>query len=205
MIAFRSRLIFTGLLCGLLLTGCDKPKLSPLSSDATIVAFGDSLTYGIGADQENSYPSALADLTGMTVVNAGISGEITAQGVVRFQSVLDKYQPQLVILLEGGNDILRNQELSQVKNNLASMIKSAQSQDIQVILLGVPEKKLFSDSAALYGELANQYNLVFDGEILSELLRSAQYKSDPIHLNEAGYRLLAEKIYTLMLDHGALQ
>ena len=73
-----------------------------------------------------------------------------------------------------------------------------------VLLVGVPDKMLFSDSAAYYRELAESRDLVFlEGE-LAALLRSSHYKSDPIHLNAEGYALLAEAIYEALQDHGAL-
>ncbi len=178
--------------------------LKPLAPNATILAFGDSLTDGVGVSRANSYPTVLAKLTGRRVINVGISGETTEQGLARFAALLEQHQPELVILLEGGNDILRNYNLTQTKQNLATMIEQARSRNIQLILLGVPEKNIFSDSALLYQELAEEYNLVFDGEIISDLMKSKKYKSDPIHFNTLGYRKLAKRIQEILEDNGAL-
>lgn len=68
----------------------------------------------------------------------------------------------------------------------------------------MPAKSLFSDTARLYRELAEQYQLVFEDELIAGLLRDRRYKSDSIHFNEKGYRLMAESIYDLLVDHGAL-
>ena len=145
--------------CALMLVGCEKGQsLSPLSGSDTIVAFGDSLTEGYGVSEANSYPQVLARITGMRVVNEGISGELSAEGLERLPSVLAEHKPALMILMHGGNDILQNRPLSKAKKNLAAMIEMAQRAKAQVILIGVPEKNLFSDSAAIYGELAEQYN-----------------------------------------------
>lgn len=200
-----TRLLFAVLLLIGLLGGCDSEQLPPLHRNDIILAFGDSLTRGVGATDGATYPQALADLTGMTVINSGISGETTTQGVSRFPKMLQQHQPQLVILLEGGNDILRNHKRAITKQNLAKMIEMAQAQNIQVVLIGVPEKKLFSNSAKLYRELAEEYGLVFEEELLSDLLKTAQYKSDPIHLNSAGYLKLAEGVHQLLLDNGGLK
>ena len=191
-------LIFT------LISSCSENKLTPLNSGDIVLAFGDSLTFGVGSKNGESYPEALSQMTGLDVVNAGISGEVTAEGVKRFKNVLLESQASLVILMEGGNDILRNQNQTQTKNNLASMIQTARDLQVEVILIGVPEKKLFSDSASFYFELAEEYEVVFDGEILGDLLRSNKYKSDPIHLNSAGYRKFAERIVELLQENGAL-
>jgi len=188
----------------IILTGCSDNKLLPLADNATIVSFGDSLTYGIGSTSGQTYPDVLATLSGLTVINAGISGETTKEGLTRFAGVINEHSPQLIILLEGGNDILRNHSSESTKKNLAAMIEMAKNKQIDIVLIGVPEKKLFSDSAPIYSELANQYDLVFEDDLLSDLLRSPKYKSDPIHLNTAGYQKFAEGIYEILQNNGAL-
>ncbi len=179
-------------------------SLTPLSQDDVILAFGDSLTVGVGASESYSYPVVLAQLSGLEVIASGVSGEETAQGLLRLPQVLDDVQPTLVVLLEGGNDILRNRNKHQIKNNIASMIELMQARGIDVILVGVPEKKLFSDAAPFYAELADEYQLVLMEDVLSDLLRDNNYKSDAVHLNQKGYRVLAESIYALLVKFGAL-
>lgn len=193
------------LFMGLLITACNQNNYPRLSEDAIILAFGDSLTFGYGADRNQSYPVILEELTQLTVINAGISGETTSEGIKRFQTEIDKHHPDLIVLLEGGNDILRNHNLATTKNNLAQMIELAQSLNIQVVLIGVPEKKLFSDSAELYSQLAETYQLVYEQDLLSELLKSPQYKSDGVHFNSQGYRKLAEGIKELLEDNEVIK
>ena len=194
-----------GLVCGCILVACtDSPLLNHIPEDGVIVAFGDSLTVGVGATDRDSYPRVLAQLSQRTVISAGVSGEETGAGRHRLARVLEETTPNLLILLQGGNDILHNRNPQNVKQNLAVMVKLAQSKGIDVVLIGVPAKKLFSSVAPLYTELADEYQLVFAEDLLSRLLRDSRYKSDPVHLNELGYRKLAESIYQLLQDHGAL-
>lgn len=192
------------LLAVLFLQGCDQPKLTPIPQGSPILAFGDSLTVGIGVEMEKSYPSVLSVLSGRKVINAGISGEVTADGVARLPAVIAESQPAVLVLLQGGNDILRNKDLNETKRNLAAMIEMAQSSDVDVVLLGVPEKNLFSDVAPIYKELAEDYQLVFEADLIGDLMRNRSYKSDPIHFNEQGYKALAEAVYELLTEHGAL-
>ncbi|MCW8877560.1 MAG: GDSL-type esterase/lipase family protein [Kangiellaceae bacterium] len=182
------------------LSSCSSNETQPLFGGDTILAFGDSLTAGVGAGKGRDYPTILAELSGLKVVNAGISGETTTQGVIRFQSLLDQHNPSLVILLEGGNDILRSHPATRTKQNLARMITMAQNHGSQIVLIGVPQKKLFSDSAPFYQELADEFNIPFNEDTLAGLLRTPKYKSDPIHLNDAGYHEFARQIHRWFID-----
>ncbi|MGY4024471.1 GDSL-type esterase/lipase family protein [Aeromonas rivuli] len=192
-----------GLLC-LLLAGCGEPQFRPLAAGETILAFGDSLTEGRGASPSQSYPSVLASLSGRPVINAGVSGELSQTGRARLPALLAEHRPGLVILLEGGNDILRNSGEPALKANLAAMIEAVQGSGAQLLLVAVPRKSLLSDGAPLYGELAEHYQLVLDDSSIGELLRSPGLKSDTVHLNGEGYRVLAERLHGLLQDRGAL-
>lgn len=192
-----------GLLC-LLLVGCGESGFRPLGAGETILAFGDSLTEGRGVNPAQSYPSVLATLSGHPVINAGVSGELSEAGRARLPALLAQHRPALVILLEGGNDILRGRGEEALKANLAAMIEMVQGSGAQLLLVGVPRKSLFADGAPLYGELADQYRLVLDNESIGELLRSPALKSDAVHFNEQGYRTLAERLHGLLQERGAL-
>lgn len=192
------------LLLVLLLSGCGGNQLEPLSGEDVIMAFGDSLTAGKGVSEDKAYPAVLSELTGLRVVNAGISGETTQEGLARLADVLDEENPSLLILFEGGNDILRNQNLQNTKANLDAMITMAKSQGVQVVLVGVPLKQLFSSTATFYHELAEKHSLPLEEDIVSSLLRKPAMKSDSVHFNANGYRALAEAIKVLLSDAGAL-
>lgn len=198
---FFSLILFTSLFT---LTACSEPPFEKLEESAVIVAFGDSLTQGVGVSIEHSYPAVLQSLSGYKVVNAGVSGETTAQGRVRFAKVLEQEQPQLVVLLEGGNDFLKKIPREKTQENLASMIALAQANDVKVLLVGVPEKGIFLSSAALYESLAEQWNVPLENDIVGHLMRRTSMKSDYVHFNEKGYQKLAEAIYLKLQESGAI-
>ncbi len=101
------------------------PKLAKLGDEDRILAFGDSLTYGTGATEQESYPVQLAERIGKTVIKAAIPGEVTEEGLRRLPAVLDEHQPKLLLLCMGGNDMLRKLSDRQTKANLAAMIRLA--------------------------------------------------------------------------------
>jgi len=188
----------------LLLSACSGPKLPPLSSDAEIWAFGDSLTYGKGAARGQDYPAVLAELSQKRVINAGVSGETTTQGLDRLKQLLAYDSPDLLILMEGGNDFLRNHDISLTKANLAQMIELAQRLSIPVVLVAVPQKGIFLSPAEIYSELAETYGVILIEDELTDLLKTSAMKSDTIHLNGEGYRALAEVIHRRLIQVEAL-
>ncbi len=192
----------------ILLIGCgsDVPILSQLSLDAVVVAFGDSLTYGVGATVDKNYPAILSQLIQREVINAGVSGERTAQGLARLPEILEKYQPDLLILCHGGNDILQKTGEEQAADNIIAMIQMAQDYETQVILIGVPKPKLFLSSAAgFYAEIATKMKIPYDGKIMSKVLSKNSLKSDLIHPNLKGYQKIAEAIAELLRQAKAIQ
>jgi len=182
----------------------DNAMLQPLAANATVLAFGDSLTYGTGTSQNNAYPAVLESLIHHKVINAGVPGEISKRGLSRLGSLLDRYQPELVIICHGGNDILRKLDINQTSNNIQQMIDLARQNNSQVVLIGVPQFGLFLNSAPIYQQLADKNQLPIENDILGDILSNNALKSDHIHPNTEGYQLLAENIAALLRHTGAL-
>jgi len=169
-----------------------------------VLAFGDSLTYGTGAPRGESYPDLLSESINRQVVNAGRPGEISRDGVARLPELLDTHAPALLILCHGGNDILRKLNSSETKANLERMIEMAQRRGAEVVLIGVPKPGLLLGDADIYPQVAAEYSLPYDGEILADILSDRELKSDTIHPNADGYRRLAEAIHRLLQRSGAI-
>jgi lysophospholipase L1-like esterase len=190
---FVSLLLFFSII---LFAGCDSgSKISPLGQNAVVLAFGDSLTYGTGASNEQSYPEVLASLMNRTVINVGVPGEISADGLKRLPAMLEKHDPSLVILCHGGNDFLRRLDESLTTRNLEAMVELIQARGADVVLVGVPKLGFGLDLPRFYETLAEERAIPFEGEILLDLLGDNSMKSDAIHPNAKGYRLMAEAIY----------
>ena len=202
---FSSFLITVVLLFGLVACSDKTPPLNKLSSDAVVVALGDSLTYGTGAKDHEAYPAQLSDLIQREVINEGRPGELSSDGLKRLPAVLDEHQPELLILCHGGNDLLRKKNAQSIVSNLKAMIAEAKKRGIQVILIGVPEPALFlMESAPFYSKIASSENIPFEENILPTIESDNALKSDTIHPNAAGYRKFAEAIAKLLTLAGAV-
>lgn len=165
-----------------------------LKRDAIILAFGDSITYGYGVPSAFSYPSQLQKKTGLHVINAGVSGEESSQGLLRLPQLL-KQKPDLVILCHGGNDILRKRSHVKLKNNLLAMIQLIKDSGADILLVGVPNFSLFGlETAKLYYEVADETGVSFEEDILSVVESDRRFKSDNIHPNERGYEMIADAL-----------
>ncbi len=192
------------ILISLIACGSDAPQLSRLSNDAVILAFGDSLTEGVGAKDIESYPAVLEELSGRKVINEGISGEESEPGLKRLPAALEEYQPSLLILCHGGNDMLNKRSMSVMESNVRQMIQMAQDKNIPVVLLGVPKPGLFLSSYEVYEKIADSTDVIFIEDVIPEVLADKSLKSDAVHPNKAGYRVMAETIYSALKEVGAI-
>ena len=198
---------FLVLLWVALLPACSQPvpQLPLLAGDAVLLTFGDSLTFGTGAGSGESYPEQLARLTGRTVINAGIPGELAGDGLERLGRELDTHAPQLLILCHGGNDLLRKRDPLSIQESLERMVELSRARGIPVLLLGVPRPALFGlESAKLYYTLTDRMQIPLEADVIPEVLSQPALKSDQIHPNAEGYRRVAEAVFQLLQRSGAL-
>lgn len=150
-----------------------------LNAQDTILALGDSLTFGHNALPTESYPSVLAQLSGHHVINAGVNGNTSYDGLKRLPSLL--------------------------RDPLIQMIRMAKEKNIKVLLVDIPNITLFGLSPLeLYEEIAQSENVALNSGILADILSQPSLKSDQIHPNAQGYKQMAEKIYGSLKDYNLL-
>jgi lysophospholipase L1-like esterase len=205
LLTITAMLMATALL--LLIAGCSKSvqPLSKLAKTDVVLAFGDSLTYGTGVTSELSYPSILANRIGRTVINEGMPGELSADGLLRLPELLNEHKPALVILCHGGNDFLHKQPIEQLEQNLKQMIQLIKGADAEVLLVGVPQPKLLMlFDAEVYAKVAKEMNLPYVENALSEILSQSALKSDAVHPNAQGYQRLANAVEAVLTEAKAI-
>lgn len=169
-----------------------------------VVCFGDSLTAGFGVDPGKSYPDVLQaelDRGGYRyrIVNFGVSGDTTQDGLARLPLVLAE-KPRVVVLEFGANDGLRGQPVSIAEVNLAQMIEALQKAGITTVLAGITLPPNYGPDYirkfnAMYGELAAKYKL----PLIPFLLAGAAghrnlMQQDGLHPNAEGTRLVANNV-----------
>ncbi len=189
----------------LLASGCSQhAKLPLLPADAVLLAFGDSLTFGTGANEAESYPAQLARLTGRRVLREGMPGEVSAAGLERLPALLDEHRPRLLLLCHGGNDFLRRLPKDKAAENVRAMIRLARDRGIDVLLIGTPEMGFTLTPPDFYAAIAKQFGIPYEGDVLTKIFRDSSLKADQVHPNAQGYRLMAERVAELLRKSGAI-
>ena len=148
---------------------------------------------GTGATDGRDFVLLLSGAIGQPVINLGVPGDTTADGLARIGE-LDAYKPKVVLLLLGGNDYLKRIPQEQTFANLAAIIKDIQSRGAIVLLLGV-RGGLFGDYfSSGFEDLRSAYHTAYVPDVMDGLLGDKQYMSDQIHPNDAGYAAIADRI-----------
>ena len=204
--AGRGNLGFLCLFSILILFSCTSshPQLSRLPEDATILAFGDSITSGVGAPQGASYPEILETIIQRKVVKSGIPGETSGEGMARLPGELAAHKPKLVLLCLGGNDLLRKMDLEKTASNIRRMIRMIREAGSETVLIGVPAPGLMLSTAPFYKKISKDMSVSLEGSLLADILADSKLKADPIHPNEEGYRFLAQGIAAFLRNAGAV-
>ena len=173
-----------------------------------IVAFGDSLTAGLGVSSDQSYPSQLQQRLNRAgyhyrVINAGVSGDTTAGGLRRLDWVL-KSRPSIVIVELGANDGLRGQPLASMYSNLDTIISRLQNANTVVVLAGMkipPNYGLnyITGFSSMFQELAQKHKITLIPFLLEGVAAQPNLnQADGIHPTAAGYKIVADTVMTAL-------
>jgi len=185
-----------------------KMKLAAVAPGNKVLAFGDSVTYGTGADSGEGWPTLLAGLTGWSIENAGVPGDTAEAGKARLQALLDEQRPVLVIVEIGGNDFLRRRSPKAVKDDLRSIIRTVKQTGAQVVLVAVPELSLLSvvarkpTDSPIYRELGDEEQVPVIDDVFSAILGRPELCADQIHPNALGYRKMADGMHAALKTLG---
>lgn len=211
--------------CVLLLATCGSPAAQPpagapspasevappAESEAaraeTVVAFlGDSLTAGYGLDIGDALPAQIeaiwkAQGLDVAVVNAGVSGDTTANGLARFDWSVTAAEPDLVVIALGANDFLMGVPADAARANLAAILDRARAAGIPAVLVGLAPRgdiqfgSREADYAAIYPDLAAQYGVPYYLSLLADIAEDPSLlQPDGLHPTKEGVVRIAEPL-----------
>ena len=184
--------------CIALLNSCQNKLANIKNIDLTlaekIVILGDSITAGYGLQPEQAYPYLLSQTINLPIVNLGVSGDKTADGLARLSQIfLEK--PGIVVIGLGGNDFLRKVPKIATETNLKKIITQIQKEDAVTVILGM-NLGLFTDEYQdLYQRVAEETGSYLIPQVLKGIIDNPKYRQqDIIHPNALGQQILADKI-----------
>ncbi|MCM8771369.1 MAG: GDSL-type esterase/lipase family protein [Candidatus Omnitrophica bacterium] len=186
------------------LIGCGQRIANLDSRGVNIICFGNSITQGQGANPGHDYPALLSQKLDLPVINAGVSGDTTRDALARVQKDVLEKNPRLVIVEFGGNDFLQGLPKEETLSNIERIVGLIQQQGAIVVLAQVRAGLWQDEYLAGFRRIARQRKALLVPNILGGILFNPDLKSDQIHPNDAGYALIAEKIYRAikpLLEH----
>ncbi len=189
-------LILTAVFITLDLFGCSRPKIkNSESTGKNIICFGDSITFGYGVNPGEDYPTHLAKLVSRPVINAGVDGDTAAEGLKRLEAdVLDK-DPYLVLIEFSGNDFIKNVLISETINNIKEIIRRVQAAGAMAAIVDVSAGFFLRDYRLRLAQLARENGVIFIPATLSDIITNPGMKSDFMHPNASGYKIVAQRVY----------
>ena len=211
----RFRFLLAMLAFGLALVSCDNGSTN--NQGTTLVCLGDSLTAGNGAttpgrdDKSKSYPAYLQNKINIPVINAGVSGDRSAQALARVDSEVLSQNPQIVIILLGGNDLGMGFPVTFVKSNLQSIINKVNNGSRKIYLAKFYTRAMLRDMTTIDGDAftatINQWDTMFSTlasennlTLIEDIWQGVWgiHMSDNIHPNARGYEIMANNIFDVL-------
>jgi len=181
------------------LAGCAKKEIKNIGSNGkNIICFGDSITFGYGVKSGEDYPAALRKLVGFPVINAGIDGDTSTEALKRLDSDVLAREPLLVIIEFGGNDFLRRIPREVTTNNIKEMIERIQAKGAMVAIADISAGVFLQDYRKEFSKLARGKGVIFIPAILNDIITNPSMKSDFLHPNSRGYKIIAECIFRVI-------
>ena len=191
----KKAILFLCIFC-LFVCGCSREKnIKNIGSQGSnIICFGNSLTSGVGASPGNDYPSILTKQIDISIINAGKSGDTTEDALKRIARDVLNRDPRLVIIQFGGNDFLRGIPKEKTLKNLDKIVKNIQDAGAMVVLVEVRTTLIGDEYLPGFKKIAKQRAAYLISDILKGVMNNPNLKSDYLHPNDEGYKIMAARI-----------
>lgn len=169
----------------------------PSTLNGPVIMFGDSLVEGVGATTGNTLPEQLGKKLGVKIVNYGVSGDTTRDGLARLDEAL-LAKPKVAIVLLGGNDFLKKIPRDETFQNLEKIVTAFQTQGVITVVLGVRSGIVGGGADEAYEDVAKRTGSVYISDVLSGVFAHSNLMSDAIHPNDRGYEKIAERLASIL-------
>ncbi|MGB2578836.1 lysophospholipase L1-like esterase [Elusimicrobium simillimum] len=164
------------------------------NNGVSIVCLGDSLTYGYGAGKGASFPDLLAKKVDLKVVNLGVNGDKSTDGLRRINSVFE-HDPYMVLIEFGGNDFMKQTSFEETISAVGQMVDIVQQHGAIAVVVDTGGNLFMNKYSKAYKKLAKEKGAVFVPAILKNILNDPKLKADQIHPNAEGYKIVADRVY----------
>jgi acyl-CoA thioesterase I len=175
-----------------------------------VVFLGDSLTAGLGLDEDQAYPAVIErelqkEGTPVRVINAGVSGDTTAGGLSRLSWLLGQH-PDVVVVGLGANDGLRALPVEESEKNLREIVRRTQAAGVRVLLLGMRMPPNYGPDytarfEAMYPRIAGELGVPLVPFLLEDVGGvSSLNQADGIHPTAEGQEILAKNVLSQLAE-----
>jgi len=175
-------------------------KNYPSTKSGPVIMFGDSLVEGVGATAGKTLPEQLGRLVGVTIVNYGMSGDTTREGLARLETAV-AMNPKVVMVLLGGNDFLKKIPREETFENLEKIVTAFQQGGAITVVMGVRSGIISGGADEEYEALAKKTGAVYVSDVLSSVFTHQELMSDALHPNDRGYAVIAERIASIVEEY----
>lgn len=167
------------------------------SSGTEIIAFGDSLVQGVGSTEGNDFVSVLSRKLGIPIRNEGVSGDTTRDARLRLDKAIGE-DPEVVLVLLGGNDYLQRIPKEETFNNLGVITDEIQRRGGVVMILGIRGGVLTDSYEKDFEKFTRTHGAAYVSNVLENLIGHPKYMDDSVHPNDAGYMMIAERVAPIL-------
>jgi lysophospholipase L1-like esterase len=182
--------------------GCSKREIKNVGAKGkNIICFGDSLTFGYGALPGQDYPTELGKMLTIPVINSGIDGDTTIEAMGRLRSDVLEREPILVIIEFGGNDFLRKTPKDVTLGNISDMVDLIQKRGAMVAIVDISAGIFLAEYRRDFRRMAREKQAIFIPGIMSGIITNPSMKSDFLHPNGEGYKLIAQRVHQAILPY----
>jgi len=199
---FIAVITLTMLIAVIWFIGCVKQEITNEHAvGSTIVCFGDSITFGYGAQENESYPVALSGILKCPVINAGVDGDTSKDALARIDSDVLSREPFLVVVEFGGNDFIKKVPVEETLKNMEKIITTIQSRGAMVAVVDISAGILLRQYHRPLYILARRHKAIYVPSALCGIITNPRLKSDFIHPNGNGYAIIAKRVYKAILPY----